>query len=293
MPDSSLAEPDSDFIRRIKPEFSRILLDYSLSSREFTPALIDLVIRGYVSIGNTSITYTGKRDGLDGFEIDFINCLFPESGSLTFQEVSIALNRKSGELMNIIYGGVMQEGLVGRGNDRVSEGLPEEVPKPSLPSWASAFPSLASHTILGFSLFFIVVALIGLAIKHPWLILFGALGLVSCVFIFLVARTFLASQLLKPASEREPEKDEKSKLLTMLGRRQRAELQKFIQNSGKNFLEGSSGKYAALSYSLNQREWLTDVDEEKRRPLETLVGRIESSQTFKVISLESYLSEVA
>lgn len=104
--------PDFTKIRKIPPAFAGVLVDWSMGSREITATLIDLIVRGCLSVEGNSLSI-GKKQSMKKFELEFVSIIFGNKTSLSLVEISeIVFKKEFGQLIKIISRGMVEEGLV-------------------------------------------------------------------------------------------------------------------------------------------------------------------------------------
>jgi hypothetical protein len=105
--------PDFSKFRNISPAFAGTIIDWSMGSREITATVIDLILRDYLFVIDTKVIRNKKSKPLKNFENKFINTIFGQSVSLSFEEFSkIAFKKEFDNLLKIIADGMMEEGYI-------------------------------------------------------------------------------------------------------------------------------------------------------------------------------------
>lgn len=99
----------------LKPAFAGLLIDWSIGSREITATIVDLTMRDVIFIANRRIfrMKAGQIGELSDFEKKFVDLLFAERESMTFEELSsIAYKDKFDELLRIIAQGAKDADII-------------------------------------------------------------------------------------------------------------------------------------------------------------------------------------
>jgi hypothetical protein len=108
----STNEVNFQIAKKIPPAFAGVLVDWKIGPREITATLVDLIVKGNLVTSGEKL-FKGRRKATFGFEKRFIDEVFENKESLSFEEVKKqAYGTKSTKLIKIICDGMVEEGIV-------------------------------------------------------------------------------------------------------------------------------------------------------------------------------------